>query len=507
MYRAFFGFREPPFRITPDPRFLYRSPVHDEAIAGLADGILQRDGFLALIGEVGTGKTTLQRHLLEALPSNVRTVLLLHPTVTFDETLDHILMELGIPVEGGSKLILLQRLNEFLIEHTNTGGNVALLFDEAQALDAEALRELAMLLDLRTDDGRPGLQILLAGQPELGEKLALPELADIRDRIAVEVRLFPLAVDEVTTYIRTRLELAGALDLDIFTAPAIGRIAELSGGIPRLVNVLCDAALVAAYAAETHRVTPEIVDDAWADYAPLHAGRAMPMPSRPALPAAPEPQTLYVAPPPPPSRRSAAMPIAAALALVVVAGGLTWRLTRPEPPPPRPLAMALRVVPPVPTTIPATPPETIAEPLPEPEPIPTPVAVPAPIVEPPPAVTGEPPPSAVEALDVVDAFRRAAERRDYPKLRALLAPDAAADDVTADYVKRFPRTGAMSWSQPRADVEPMGERITVHAPFVITYRNENGRPIEMRGSAAWEIARRDGMPVIVAHTFVSDATP
>jgi general secretion pathway protein A len=506
MYRAFFGFREPPFRITPDPRFLYRSPVHDEAIAALADGILERHGFLALIGEVGTGKTTLQRHLLEALPSNVRTVLLLHPTVTFDETLDHILMELGIPVEGGSKLILLQRLNEFLIEHTNAGGNVALLFDEAQALEPEALEELAMLADLRTDDGRPGLQILLAGQPELGEKLALPELAHIRERIAVEVRLFPLAVDEVTTYIRTRLELAGALDLDIFTAPAISRIGELSGGIPRLVNVLCDAALVAAYAAETRRVTPEIVDDAWADYAPLHAGRAMPMPSRPALPAAPEPQTLYVAPAPPPRERSTAVPIAAALALVVVAGGLTWRLTRPEPP--RPRMMSLRVVPPVPTTIYATPPETIAEPVPEPEPvpIPAPVATPAPVVEPP-AVPGEPPPSAVEALDVVDAFRRAAERRDYPKLRALLAPDAAADDVTADYVKRFPRTGAMSWSQPRADVEPMGERVTVHAPFVITYRNENGRPVEMRGSAAWEIARRDGTPMIVAHTFVSDATP
>ncbi len=506
MYRAFFGFREPPFRITPDPRFLYRSPVHDEAIAALADGILERHGFLALIGEVGTGKTTLQRHLLEALPSDVRTVLLLHPTVTFDETLDHILMELGIPVEGGSKLILLQRLNEFLIEHTNAGGNVALLFDEAQALEPEALRELAMLLDLRTADGRPGLQILLAGQPELGEKLALPEVADIRDRIAVEVRLFPLALDEVTTYIRTRLELAGALDLDVFTAPAIGRIAELSGGIPRLVNVLCDAALVGAYAAETRRVTPEIVDDAWADYAPLHAGRAMPMPSRPALPAAPEPQTLYVAPPPPARGRGNAVPIAAALALVVVAGGLTWRLTRPEPP--RPQVMALRVVPPVPTTIPATPPATIAEPLPEPEPPPAPAAVaaPVPVVEPPPALTGEPPPSAIEALDVVDAFRRAAERRDYPTLRALIAPDAAPDDVSADYAKRFPRTGAVSWSQPRADVEPAGARVTVHAPFVITYR-ENGRPVELRGSAAWEVARRDGTAMIVAHSFVSNATP
>ncbi|HEV7731306.1 MAG TPA: AAA family ATPase [Candidatus Binatia bacterium] len=501
MYRAFFGLREPPFQITPDPRFLYRNPVYDEAIAALADGILERDGFLALVGEVGTGKTTIQRHLLEALPSNVRTVLLLHPTVTFDETLDHVLLELGIPVEGASKLILLQRLNEYLIEHTNAGGNVALLFDEAQALEPAALDELCMLADLRTDDDRPSLQILLAGQPELEARLELPENAAVRDRIAVHVRLFPLAVDEVTSYIRTRLEHAGALDPDIFTPIAIARIAELSGGIPRLVNVLCDAALVGAYAVESRRVTLEIVDEAWADYAPLHGGEAMPMPSRPAYPALPAPPPVAVVeapverPPAPPRRRL--LPIAASMAIIAAgtAGVLAWRTTPPpESPPVRARALPLRVVGPVPPAVQ----EPVAVPAPVPEPEPEPVAAPE-LAEP-----VDPPPSPAEALRLVDAFRRAAETHDLAGLRALLAPDAPADAVTADYEQRFAHSGDLAWMQPRADVEPRGERVAVRAPFVITYRNEHGRAVELRGSAAWEIARVDGTAMIVAHSLSSD---
>ncbi len=500
MYRAFFGLREPPFRITPDPRFLYRNPVYDEAIAALADGILQRDGFLALVGEVGTGKTTIQRHLLEALPANVRTVLLLHPTVTFDETLDHVLLELGIPVEGASKLILLQRLNEYLIEHTNAGGNVALLFDEAQALEPAALDELCMLADLRTDDGRPSLQILLAGQPELEARLDLPENAAVRERIAVHVRLFPLAVDEVTSYIRTRLEHAGALDPDIFTPTAIGRIAELSGGIPRLVNVLCDAALVGAYAVESRRVTPEIVDEAWADYAPLHGGQTMPMPRRPSFPALPEPPPVIEAPverPPAPARRRL-LQIAASVAVLAAGttGVLVWRSSTPSPevPPVRARALPLRVVGPVPPAV--------ERPVAVPAPV-EPVA-PEPVAAPDLAEPTDPPPSPAEALRLVDAFRRATETHDLAGLRALLAPDTPADAVAADYAERFAHTGDLAWMQPRADVEPRGERVAVRAPFVITYRNANGRAVELRGSAAWEIARVDGTAMIVAHSLSSD---
>src|SRR5262249_14862358 len=154
----------------------------------------------------------------------------------------------------------------------------------------------------------------------------------------------------------------------------------------------------------------------------------------------------------------------------------------------------------------------VAEPEPEPEPTPEPVAEPAPpppepepqqILDAAPTESGVSPPSAVEALDLVDAFRRAAERRDFTKLRTLLADDVTAHAVTADSERRLPRTGAVTWNQPRADVEPQGERVEVRAPFVITYRNAQGRPVEMRGSAAWEIGRRDGAPIILAHRLSS----
>src|SRR5262249_47687929 len=273
MYEAFYGFREPPFRVTPDPRFLYRNAAIEEAVAARTYGVEQRKGFLSLVGEVGTGKTTLLRYLLDSVAPSTRTVLLLYPTVQFEEMLVYILQELGIPTEGAGKLVLLQRLHEFLLEHTSAGGNAALLIDEAQDLDARVLEELRLLSNLETGTQKI-LQIVLVGQPELERKLAQAELRQLRQRIALHVRLRTLSPAEVGAYIRARLELAGARDAAIFTPDALARVAEVTQGIPRVVNVLCDACLVAGYASETRPITRAVGGEAWGDYAaPSHPTR------------------------------------------------------------------------------------------------------------------------------------------------------------------------------------------------------------------------------------------
>ncbi len=268
MYEAFYGLREQPFRVTPDPRFLYRNPAIDEAVAALTYGIAQRKGFLSLVGEVGTGKTTLLRHLLDSVSPMTQTVFILYPTVQFEEMLEHILHELGIPTDGAGKFVKLQRLHEFLLEHTRAGGNAAILIDEAQDLDARVLEELRLLSNLETSTEKI-LQILLAGQPELERKLAQPELRQLRQRIALHVRLRAFTPVEVAAYVRARLKRAGAADGAVFTPEALVRIAEVTAGIPRVVNVLCDAALVTGFAAGARQIAGAIVDEAWADYAHL----------------------------------------------------------------------------------------------------------------------------------------------------------------------------------------------------------------------------------------------
>src|SRR5689334_106821 len=263
MYAEFHGFRELPFNITPDPRFLYLNDNYQEALAALGYGLDARKGFIALVGEAGTGKTTLLRRLLDSVSPNTKTVLLINPTVSFEDILEHILLELGVPSDGGRKLVLLQRLNEFLIEHTGAGGNVALLIDEAQDLRPEVLEELRLLSNLETAREKI-LQIVLAGQPELDTMLADRSLRQLRQRVTLRVRIRPLTAPEVSVYVRTRLERAGAT-AELFGRDALARVATLSEGIPRLVNVLCDAALLAAFAAGTRVVTAAIVDDAWRD--------------------------------------------------------------------------------------------------------------------------------------------------------------------------------------------------------------------------------------------------
>jgi general secretion pathway protein A len=357
MYAEFYGLREPPFNITPDPRFLYLNDCYQEALAALAYGIDARKGFISLIGEAGTGKTTLLRRVLDTVQPSTRTVLLLNPTVTFPEILDHILSELGIPTEGGGKLAQLQRLNEFLLEHTRAGGNVALLIDEAQDLSPSVLEELRLLSNLETAREKI-LQIVLAGQPELDAILADPGLRQLRQRVTLRVRLRPLSEEEVAAYVNARLEYAGAARRDIFAPGTLPRVASFSHGIPRLVNVLCDAALLTAFAAGNPQVTAEVVDETCRDYgheapvavsvvqpAPREAAPAEPAPPPPApaaaaQPAAPVPPPSFrvrpaleaASPPPPPAssptRSTLSVPAAAALVVVLGAGLYTVSLSR-----------------------------------------------------------------------------------------------------------------------------------------------------------------------------------
>src|SRR5262249_54629121 len=329
MYRAFFGLGEAPFRITPDPRFLHHGVAVEAALRALTTGILERAGLLVLVGEVGTGKTTLVRQLLESLPGEVRTVLVMHPTVGFDEILDHVLLELGLPVQGGGREALLERLSEFLREHTHVGGNAVVFFDEAQALQDATLDALPALLDVAGADGRPALQIVLAGQPGLETRLAPRAHAALRARIGAPARLGPPPAAEVASYVRARLAHAQAQDLDIFTPEALARVAALSGGVPRIINVLCEAALVAAFADGQRPIARSTIETVWADYAPLHRAEGTPMPRPPAEPIAIAPAVETA-----PGRRRMVL----AAAGVIAVGLLALLATRPwhPPPPPQP---------------------------------------------------------------------------------------------------------------------------------------------------------------------------
>src|SRR5262249_52816207 len=466
------------------PRFLHHGVAVEAALRALTTGILECAGLLVLVGEVGTGKTTLVRQLLESLPGEVRTVLVMHPTVGFDEILDHVLLELGLPVQGGGREALLERLSEFLREHTHVGGNAVVFFDEAQALQDATLDALPALLDVAGADGRPALQIVLAGQPELETRLAARAHAALRARIAATARLGPLPAAEVASYVRARLAHAQAQDLDIFTPEALARVAALSGGVPRIINVLCEAALVAAFADGQRPIARSTIETVWADYAPLHRAEGTPMPRPPVEPIDIEPAG-EAAPRPALGRPGIALP-AARLAAVGLRAGLAIRPRHSPPPPP----------PPPPGPPPTGPPP--APPVASPEP-------PATEPEPPPrsTKTAEAPPSASEALALVDRFWRAYEARDRDGVRALFAPDAvpAGDVLDVDPLG----SGALVTPSPEVEAKPAGDRVTVRVLFQLNTKDQRGRPVRRQGVATWQIARRDGEPRIVA--MEAETTP
>ena len=264
MYCEFYQLTERPFNVTPDPKFLYLNARYREAIASLNYGITQRKGFVTLIGEAGTGKTTLLNKLLEDLDPKTRSVFIFNTNVTFEEMLEYIFAEFDLPVHNGKKLYMLQRLNTFLLDELRAGSNVALLIDEAQDLEFSVLEDLRLLSNLETAKEKI-LQIVLSGQPELGQKLSNPVLRQLRQRIGINCRLLPLSRDEITEYIQYRLQAAGCPDLKLFSREAEEQIYHFSRGIPRLVNVVCDNALVIGYALGKKRIGGDLITEAAAD--------------------------------------------------------------------------------------------------------------------------------------------------------------------------------------------------------------------------------------------------
>jgi general secretion pathway protein A len=246
MYHAFYGFREPPFNITPDPRFLFFSRRHREAYDHLLFGIRERKGFIQLTGEVGAGKTTLCRALLEDLGPDCRTALLLNPSLSKIQLLRSILKELGLGYRGNDRMRCLEVLNQFLLEEVSAGRDVVLIVDEAQDLTDELLEQVRLLSNLETDQ-RKLLQIVLLGQNELRDKLDQRKLRQLRQRITVRYHLGPLDVRETADYVRHRLHVAGADDPHLFSALAIGRLHLYARGVPRLINAACDKALLCGW--------------------------------------------------------------------------------------------------------------------------------------------------------------------------------------------------------------------------------------------------------------------
>ena len=253
MYLDHYGLTEAPFDITPNPRFLFYSAKHREAYNHLLYGIRERKGFVQLTGEVGAGKTTLCRAMLEQLDGHFSTALILNPVMSADELMKAIAMEYGLPVNGLDRLNTLAVINQFLLQQVERGRETVLIIDEAQDLTDDLLEQVRLLSNLETDD-RKLLQIVLFGQPELRDRLNNPRLRQLRQRITVRYHLLPLTRHEVSQYVQHRLEVSGAKGAPYFTRPAMWRVHKYSHGIPRLVNAICDKALLAGFVQQADRI-------------------------------------------------------------------------------------------------------------------------------------------------------------------------------------------------------------------------------------------------------------
>jgi len=261
MYLTFYGLTEKPFNATPDPKFLYMSPGHREALAQLLYGTQERKGFMVLTGKVGTGKTTLLHALFQRLSGQIAISFVVNSTLSFDELLEYVLEDLGVAKQGDSRARRLMALNNFLIERERAGQNTVLIIDEAQNLDASTLENIRLLSNFETPSSKL-LQILLVGQPELKARLNLPELKQLKQRVGLRCQIPSLTLEETRAYIRTRLRIAGARDLGLFSDSAIDRISAYVGGIPRLINTVCDHCLLFGYADQKRRIDRGIVNQA-----------------------------------------------------------------------------------------------------------------------------------------------------------------------------------------------------------------------------------------------------
>jgi general secretion pathway protein A len=260
MFLDFYGLREQPFGVTPDPRFLYLSPAHREALASLYYGVEAERGFLALIAKPGLGKTTLLFHLLEKFRRNARTVFLFQTQCNSREFMRFLLAELGVEGPDLDFVHLHEQFNKMLLAESRAGRRFIVVIDEAQNLDASVLETVRLLSDFETPQAKL-LQIILSGQPELAEKLASPRLAQLRQRVSLFNRLAPLSVEESGRYIQHRLRVAGYCGEPLFAAPALKAIAQFSDGIPRNINNCCFNALSLGFATGQKVVELSMVEE------------------------------------------------------------------------------------------------------------------------------------------------------------------------------------------------------------------------------------------------------
>ena len=265
MYESFFAFKEKPFSLTPNPRFLFLSKTHNEVYAHLIYGIEHRTGFVEVTGEVGTGKTTILRTLLSHLDEDkYRVAFIFNPKLTAFELLRNINREFGVADDGLSNPDLIHSLNEFLLAENRAGRTPLLVIDEAQNLSAEVLEQIRLLSNLETEEDKL-IQVILVGQPELRKHLSDHSLRQLNQRIAVRYHLRPLNGEETSSYILNRLKIAGRPDTNVFSAAALKRIFKYSGGVPRRINLICDRALLTAYTEERGVVSVRHIKQAVAE--------------------------------------------------------------------------------------------------------------------------------------------------------------------------------------------------------------------------------------------------
>jgi general secretion pathway protein A len=268
MYCEFFGFNEKPFTITPNPNFIFLSRTHKEAFAHLLYGIDSHAGFIALTGEVGTGKTTVLRTLLAQLdPEKYRSALIFNPCLSRTQLLANICRDLGVEIREDNSLGYLDDLNRFLLEQNSMGRTVVLVIDEAQDLEPDVLEQIRLISNLETERDKL-IQIILAGQPELNDLLNRHELRQLSQRITVRCRLFPMKLHDTADYISHRLKISGCRIPGLFSSGAVKHIYRVSQGIPRLINVACEQALVLAWTKESLCVTSSIVTQVMAEAQP-----------------------------------------------------------------------------------------------------------------------------------------------------------------------------------------------------------------------------------------------
>jgi general secretion pathway protein A len=258
MYCNFYSLKERPFNVTSDPSFFFLSKSHKEALSHLLYGVSQRKGIIVLTGEVGTGKTTLCRFFLNQLSTNVKTAFILNPHFSELQLLEAIVRDFGIAAKNNSRLGMVRELNKFLLSESELGNNVVLIVDEAQNLKPNQLEQIRLLSNLETEKDKL-LQVMLVGQPELNNKLNLYDLRQLRQRIMVRFHITPLELHEVKSYIIHRLKIACSNNKLEFTDEAITLISSFSSGVPRLINTICDRALLAGFVAGTYTIDLNII--------------------------------------------------------------------------------------------------------------------------------------------------------------------------------------------------------------------------------------------------------